>query len=138
MLKSLIVLFVGLSLSETIWATESYTCSYQQFDSQTGAEVKRETKTIALTEFSSSCKKGPCKSENHLFGGNEGDPFSFNLVLHNAKSPVMAAMIMSFRLDSKIPYEGSSLAGTDYGNRLYTQVNAGNSDFYIECQYTTK
>ena len=136
MLKILVGLLIVLAHSHGAAAAEVYVCSIQHFNATTGDEIKTETQTIDFQNFSTSCQNGPCKSEMYLSGGDNGDLFSFSLVAHNAKPPDVAVMIMSFRLDSKTPYEGSSLAGTDYGNRLYTQVNASNLDIFIECKFS--
>jgi len=131
-----ISVFIALMSFSKIALAESYNCISKHIDGKTGAVVKTESIKADLTGFSSSCKNGPCKSETHIFGGNEGDSFSFSLIAHNSKPPMVGVMIMSFRLNTKPAYEGSSLAGTDYGNRLYTQVNSGNIDIYIECKFS--
>ncbi|MNK07478.1 hypothetical protein D3C87_253930 [compost metagenome] len=128
--------FVTLLGFSKVALAESYTCISKYIDGKTGAEIKTDRMKVDLNGFSSSCKSGPCKSQSHISGGNKGDSFSFSLIAHNSKPPTIGLMIMSFRLDTKPAYEGSSLAGTDYGNRLYTQVNSGDTNIFIECNFS--
>jgi len=128
--------FVALMSFSKIALAESYTCVTSHYDVKTGAEIKTEHIKADMTGFLPSCKSGPCKSVTHIYGGNEGDSYSFSLIAHNAKPPVVAVMIMSFRIDTKPTYEGSSLAGTDYGNRIYTNVRSGDTDISIECKFS--
>lgn len=114
---------------------ETYTCTIQKYD-ENYKELSKEEKILDFENFRSSCKTTSCKRQIHIFGGDEGDTYSISMIAHNAKPPVLAVMLMSFRLDTKPAYDGTSLAGTDYGNRIYTQVNSGNLNIFIECKFS--
>lgn len=114
---------------------ESYECTIQKYDAATYTELSSEKKILNFENFRSSCASTSCKRQIHIMGGDEGDPYSISMIAHNAKPPVLAVMIMSFRLDTKPSFEGSSIAGTDYGNRIYSQVNSGNTTIFIECKF---
>ncbi|MEN0059558.1 MAG: hypothetical protein AAGB31_12035 [Bdellovibrio sp.] len=131
----LITSFFILTFTASLSWADSYLCTTKRIDDKTGEVLSEESKTIEMSGFLDSCQKNFCKRESHISGGNEGDSFSFSLIAHNAKAEV-AVMIMSFRLDTKPAFEGSSLAGTDYGSRIYTQVNSGNTTLFIECRYS--
>ncbi len=126
------VAFIALLSFSEIALAEKYTCVASHHDVKTGSEIKTENVNVEMTSFLSSCRIGPCKSLTHIRGGNEGDSYSFSLIAHNAKPPVVAVMIMNFRIDSQPAYEGSSLAGTAVGNRVYANVRSGSTDISIE------
>lgn len=124
-----------LLLLNSIAFAESYECVVQKFD-ENYKELSSEKKTLDFGNFRSSCESTSCKRQIHIYGGDEGEPYSISMIAHNAKPPTLAVMLMSFRLDTKPSFEGSSIAGTDYGNRLYTQVNSGNLNIFIECNFS--
>jgi hypothetical protein len=118
-------------------ANPAYHCDIEYVKKGTIEVISTKGLDIDYQGFRESCESGKCFKQSYVVGGEQGDPEIIALISHNAKMPIIGTMLMAFTLGKDGNYTQTSLAGTDFGNRLYTQVSTQdpNVDLYVNCSF---
>ncbi|MGZ3775805.1 MAG: hypothetical protein ACXVCY_18495 [Pseudobdellovibrionaceae bacterium] len=100
--------------------------------------IKADNVVINYQGFTESCSNGKCLKQDYVIGGKLGDPQIVALISHREEGHNTSTMLMDFKLGSNGDYIQGSLAGTDFGNSVYTQVSTmdPNIDVYINCLFS--
>lgn len=133
------VLVFGLS---TMCLAEEYSCEVTYTEVAKiypGGPVPQPVKTfVKKTDFSGfrkACEKERCQKFAEIVTTDSDLVF---LIAHNAKPPVLAAMLMHLKYDPKLKdFVQQSFAGTDFGNRFYLGSRSGEFDIMVECRYSS-
>lgn len=126
---------LSLIFSQYTYAQEIYSCSTTSIDNVTQQQIKKELKVFQFDNFPETCKKSQCKKNFFISGDENSHPYVFNFIAHNSKPPIVSVMIIAFKKNKNQSFDGTSLAETDYGNRLYTQVTHGSLNIFVECEF---
>jgi len=136
-MKQIYSLFLLQVISAIALAAPIYKCDVQYVKRGTLDKVRTEQVSIDYQGFSKICVSGKCAKQDYIVGGKAGDQEIVALISHKEDGHGMSTMLMDFKLGQNGDYIQSSLAGTDFGNRLYTQVSTPNAqiNLYINCVY---
>jgi hypothetical protein len=129
------VFLISFLFVASAFAGESYRCVVSHLRSGTLDVVRSETREFSFDGFLETCRTGKCQEEKVLFGHELSDRDWVSLVAHNSKPPVVAVMLVSFKKNSAGEFEYYTLSGTDFGNRLYLQVPAGDTEISVSCSF---
>lgn len=116
---------------------ESYLCQVQYFQKGTLNVLRSSEKLIDFSDFAEACRQPGCKPQTaYLSESPESDSEMVVLIAHQSKPPVVAAMLVYLKKNEAGDFEQKSLAGTDFGNRLYMGASSSETeDIFVECRF---
>jgi hypothetical protein len=116
------------------WAAPAYRCDVEYVERGTTNTIRTEFVAIDYSGFADTCESN-CYKQDYIVGGKLGDPEIVALISHKEGTNGISTMLIYLSLDQDGIYIQRSLAGTDFGNRIYTQVSIQepNVDLYINC-----
>jgi hypothetical protein len=136
-MKKIFSVIVIPFLSSLAFANPNYNCHVGYVKRGTMDNIKTEDVVVDYQGFVEACSSGKCLKQDYIIGGKVRDPQIVALISHREEGHNTSTMLIDLKLGPDEDYIQSSLAGSDFGNRVYTQVSTmdPNIEVYINCLF---